>query len=216
MPPYHELHPCTSYDKNDENTCWVSHHSNDRFCISANLICFSECLSCSFILKDSQGGTVMKHLGHVNAYMMCNTNIFDILIKVNSFPLSHPHIRILDGSFFHCCLFLVVYMIHVLDGGPTLEMYPMDLQVEKCSDLGDSPPDHHFYHNIELWYKTTHNKFASYAWIDSPYDCLVASCISMSSMIYELVHFLSKFVVIFLDGILYIMITLPTINCMIT
>ena len=39
-----------------------------------------------------------------------------------------------------------------------------------------------------------------HAWIDSHYACLVAS-ISMSSMIYELVHFLSKFVVFFLDGI---------------
>ena len=130
----------------------------------------------------------MKHLGQVKAYMMHNTNIFDNLLKVNSFPLCHSQIRILDGSFFHCCLFLVVYMIHLSDGGPTLEMDPMHLQVEGC-------------HDIEIWYNTTHNKFASYAWIDSPYDCLVASCISVSSMIYELVHFLSKFVVIFIDGI---------------
>ena len=73
---FHSIpHIVISYDKNDENTCWVSHHSNDRFCIYANLICFSECLSCAFILKDSQGGTIMKHLGHVKAYMMHNTNI---------------------------------------------------------------------------------------------------------------------------------------------
>lgn len=137
---------------------------------------------------------------------MRETNTFDILIKVNSFPLSHPHVRILDGSFFHCCFLPLVYMLHILDGGPTLEMDPMDLEVDECSNLVDAPtleapPDHHFYHDIELWYNTTHNNFASYTWIDSHYDCLVASCISMSSMIYELVHFLSKFVVIFLDGI---------------
>ena len=67
-------------------------------------------------------------------------------------------------------------------------MDPMDLRVEEC-------------HDIELWYKTTHDKFAPYAWIDTHYDCIVASCISMSSMISELVHFLRKFVVIYLDGI---------------
>ena len=116
-----------SYDEHDAYTCWVSHHTNARFCISANLICFSECLSCSFILKDSQGGTITRHICYVKAYMMCNTNIFDILIKVNSFPLSHPQLRILDGSFFHCCLLLPVYMLHLLDGGATLEMGPLDL-----------------------------------------------------------------------------------------
>ena len=54
-----------SYDEHDAYTCWVSYHTNDRFCTSANLICFSECLSCSFILKDSQGGAVMRQFGHV-------------------------------------------------------------------------------------------------------------------------------------------------------
>ena len=68
-------------------------------------------------------------------------------------------------------------------------------------DPMDTPPVYHSCHDIEKWYNTTHDKFASYAWIDLHYDCLVASCIPMSSMIYELVHFLSKFVVIFLDGI---------------
>lgn len=51
------------------------------------------------------------------------------------------------------------------------------------------------------WTYHTHHKFAPHAWIDSHYDCLVASCIPMSPMIYELVHFLSKFVVIYLDDI---------------
>ena len=37
--------------------------------------------------------------------------------------------------------------------------------------------------------------------VDSHSDCLVAYYISMSSMIYEFVHFLSKFVVILIDGI---------------
>ena len=97
-----------SYDLHDAYTCWVSYHTNARFCISANLICFSECLSCSFMLKDSQGDTVMTQFGHVKAYTMCNTNICENLVKVNSFPLSHPQIRILDGSFFHCCFLLLV------------------------------------------------------------------------------------------------------------
>jgi len=49
-----------------------------------------------------------RHFHHetywvVKAYMMRNTNIFDILIKVNSFPLSHSQICILDGPYFHCC-----------------------------------------------------------------------------------------------------------------
>ena len=74
-----------SYDEHDAYTCWVSYHTNDRFCISANLICFSECLSCSFILEVSQGDAIIQQLGHVKAYMMCDTNIFDNLIKVNSF-----------------------------------------------------------------------------------------------------------------------------------
>ena len=130
----------------------------------------------------------MRQLGHAKSYTMRDTNIFDTLIKVNSFPLSHPQIHTLDGSLFNCCFLLVVYMIHLWDGETIWEMDTMDLQVEEC-------------HDIELWYSTTHNKFASYAWIDSHYDCLVASYIRMSSMIYELVHFLSKFVVIFLDGI---------------
>ena len=33
-----------SYDEHDAYTCWVSYHTNVRFCIYANLICFSECL----------------------------------------------------------------------------------------------------------------------------------------------------------------------------
>ena len=103
----------------------------------------------------------------------------------------------------------------------------MDLRIEKRSDLLDVPPELHSCHDIEHWYINTplthcintsifvdcahtcharwtyhtHHKFALHAWIDSHYDCLVASCIPMSSMIHELVHFLSKFVVIYLDGI---------------
>ena len=111
-----------SYDEHDAYTCWVSYHMNDRFCISANLICFSECLSSSFILKDSEGDIVMRQFGYVKAHTMCDTNILDILIKVNSFPFSHPQIRILDGSLFHCCFLLVVYMIHLANGGATLEI----------------------------------------------------------------------------------------------
>ena len=59
-----------SYDEHDAYICWVSYHSNDRFCISANLIGFSKCLSCSFILEDSQGSAVMRQLGHAKAYIM--------------------------------------------------------------------------------------------------------------------------------------------------
>ena len=95
----------------------------------------------------------------------------------------------------------------------------MDHRIEERSDLLDAPSNLHSCHDIEHWYANTslfvdcaqtchvrwtyhtQDKFASYAWIDSYYDCLVASYLSMSSMIYELVHFLSKFVVIFLDGI---------------
>ena len=127
------------YDEHDAYTCWVSYLTNDRCCICTNLICFSECLSCSFILKDSQGITVMRHIGYVKAYMMCNTNIFDILIKVSSFPLSHSQICILHGSFFHCCFLLVVYIIHLADGGATLEIGSMDLHIEERSDLWDAP-----------------------------------------------------------------------------
>ena len=197
----------------------VYYHSNDRFCMTANLICFFECLSCSFILKDSKGGTITRHIGHVKVYTIRTTNMFKNILKVNSFPLSHSLIRILDGPFFHCCFLLLVYMLHILDGGPTLEIGSMDLHIEERSDLLDAPSSLHSCHDIEYWYSNTsifgdcahtcharwtyhtHDKFASYAWIDSHYDCLVASCITMSSMIYELVHFLSKFVVIYLDGI---------------
>jgi hypothetical protein len=165
----------------------------------------------------------MRHFGHAKTYTMRDTTIFENLIEVNTFLLSLPHIRILVGPYFHCCLLLLVYTIHLLDGGPTLEMGPMDLQVEERSKIVDAPPDHNSCHNIEKWYAmkplqyctntyifvdeharwkhSLHNNFASYAWIDSHYDCLVASCISMSSMIYKLVHFLSKFVVIYIDGI---------------
>ena len=128
-----------SYDEHDAYTCWVSYHTNDRFCTSANLICFSECLSCSFILKDSQGGNSMRQLGHLKPYTMCDTNIFDILIKVNSFPLSHPQVCIWDGSLFHCCFLLVVYMIHLVNGGATLEIGYMDLHIEERSHLWDAP-----------------------------------------------------------------------------
>src|SRR3954463_6626005 len=70
-------HLVLSYDKNDENTCWVSYHTNDRCCICTNLICFSECLPCSFIFKDSQGGTITTHIGYVKAYKMCNSIILE-------------------------------------------------------------------------------------------------------------------------------------------
>ena len=107
------------------------------------------------MLKDSQGDTVMTQFGHVKAYTMCNTNICENLLKVNSFPLSHPQICILDGSLFHCCFLLLVYMLHLLDGGPTLEMEPMDLQVEERSDLLDAPSNLHSCHDIEHWYTNT-------------------------------------------------------------
>ena len=139
-----------SYDEHDAYTCWVSYHTNDRFCTSANLICFSECLSCSFILKDSQGGTVMRQLRHIKVYTMWDTNIFVNIPKENSFPLSHPQICILDGSLFHCCFLLLVYMLHLLDGGPTLEMEPMDLQVKERSDLLDAPSNLHSCHDIDI------------------------------------------------------------------
>ena len=176
----------------------------------------------------------MRHIGYGKAYMMCNIYIFDTLLKVNSFPLSHPQISILDGSFFHCCLLLVVYMIHIANGGSTLVIGSMDIHIEERSDLLDAYLNLHSCHDIKHWYTNTsifvdcaqkcharwtyhsHHKFASYAWIDSHYDCFVASCIPMSSMIYELVHFLGKFVVIFLMAYSYIMIILPNINCMIT
>ena len=182
-----------SYDEHDTYTCWVSYQTNDRFCTSANLICFSECLSCSFILKVSQGITVMRHIGYSKAYMMRNTNIFDILIKVNSFPLSHPQVRILDGSLFHCCFLLVVYMLHLVNGGTTLEIGYMDLHIEERSHLLDAPSELHSCHGIENWYTNTsifvdcaptcharwtyhtHHKIAPHEWIDSYYACLVAT-----------------------------------------
>ena len=94
----------------------------------------------------------------------------------------------------------------------------MDLHIEECSHFLDAPSDFHSCHDIEHWYTNTsifvdcahtcharwtyhtHHMFAPYAWIDTHYACLVAP-IPMSSTIYELVHFLSKFFVIFLDGI---------------
>jgi hypothetical protein len=97
----------------------------------------------------------MKHLGHVKAYIMHNTNIFDILIKVNSFPWSHPQICILDGSLFHCCLLLVVYMIYLANGGATLEIGSMDLHIEERSHLLDAPSNLHSCHDIEHWYTNT-------------------------------------------------------------
>jgi hypothetical protein len=188
----HSLVP--SYDKNEDNTCWVSHHTNDRFCIHANLICFSECLSCSFVLKDPQGGTVMKHMGHAKTYMMRDTNFFENIVKVSSFPLSHPHMHISNGPYFHCCFILLVYMIHLLDGGTTLKLGFADLEVEERSDLADAPTldapaDHHSCHDIDQrydkklltycantsifvdvharWTHLFHNEFALYEWIDS-------------------------------------------------
>ena len=181
-----------SYDEHDAYTCWVSYHTNDRFCTSANLICFSKCLSCSFILKDSQGGNITRQLGYVKAYKMRNSIIVENLLKVTSFHLSHPQIHILDGSFFHCYFLLVLYMIHILDGGPTLEMEPMDLQVKERSDLLEAPLNLHSCHDIEHWYTNTslfvdcahtcharwtyhtHDKFSSYAWIDSHYEFMIA------------------------------------------
>ena len=65
-----------SYDEHDAYTCWVSRPSNDRSCFCTNLICFSKCFSCSFILGDSQG--VVRQLGHAKAYTMCNTNFATI------------------------------------------------------------------------------------------------------------------------------------------
>ena len=62
-----------SYDEHDAYTCLVSYHTNDRFCTFANLVCFSECLSCSFVLKDSQGGTITRHFGYEKAYTRCAT-----------------------------------------------------------------------------------------------------------------------------------------------
>ena len=105
-----------SYDEHDAYTCLVSYHMNDRFCTSANLICFSECLSCSFILKDLQGGTTTRHIGYVKAYKMCDSIILEKLLKVTSFPLIHPQIRTLDGSPFHSCFLLIIYMIHLANG----------------------------------------------------------------------------------------------------
>ena len=58
-------HLVLSYVKNDENTCWVFHHTNDRFCFQANLICFSECLPCSFVLKELHGTAITRHIGYV-------------------------------------------------------------------------------------------------------------------------------------------------------
>ena len=37
-----------SYDEHDAYTCWVFYHTNESFCTSANLICFSKCLSMFF------------------------------------------------------------------------------------------------------------------------------------------------------------------------
>ena len=110
---------------------------------------FSECLSCSFVLKDSQGITVMRHIGYVKAYKMYNSNILGTFLKVTSFPLSHLQISILDGSFFHCSLLHLIYMLHLLDVGATLEIDPLDLQVEERSHLFDAPSNLHSCHDIE-------------------------------------------------------------------
>ena len=75
-----------------------------------------------FRLKDSQGITIMRHIGYVKAYMMCNSNIFRNIHKVNSFPLSHPQVCILDGSLFHCCF-------------PSCCLH--DTSRERRSDIGD-------------------------------------------------------------------------------
>ena len=122
----------------------------------------------------------MRQLDHVKAYMVRDTNIFDIP-KVNSFPLRHPQIRILDGSLFHCCFLLVVYMVYIANEGATLKIGSMDLHIEERSDFLDAPSNLHSCHDIELWYiytsifvdcahtchahwtYHTHEKFASYA-----------------------------------------------------
>ena len=73
----------------------------------------------------------MHHAHHKKAYSMRNYIILEKLLKVNSFPLSHPQIRIWDGSLFHCCFLLVVYMIHLVNGGATFEIGYMDLHIEE-------------------------------------------------------------------------------------
>ena len=150
MSPYYEILPCPFLDDHDASTCWVFYGTNDRF--SANLICFSECLSCSFVLKDSQGGNITRHFGYVKAYKMRNYIILETLLKVNSFSLSHPQMRISDGSLFHCCFLLIVYMIHLVNGGATLEIGYMDLHIEERSHLLDAPSVFHPCLDIELWY----------------------------------------------------------------
>ena len=80
-----------------------------------------------------------RHIGYVKAYKMRNYIILVTLLKVNSFSLSHPQLRILDGSLFHCCFLLVVYMIHLVNGGATLMIGSMDLHIEERSDLLDAP-----------------------------------------------------------------------------
>jgi hypothetical protein len=109
-----------------------------------------------------------------------------------------------------------------------LELGSTGHQVEERSDLVEeptleAPPDLHSCHDIEQWFANKlltyctntfifvdeharwkhsfHKNFAPYEWIDSHYEWLDASSLSMSSMIYELVHFLSKFVVICLHGL---------------
>lgn len=95
-------------------------------------------------------------------------------------------------------------MIHLVNGGATLEIGYMDLHIEERSHLLDASSEFHSCHDIEHWYINTsifidcahtchaqwtfqtQHKFALYAWIDSHYACLVAY-ISMSSMIYDLV-----------------------------
>ena len=86
---------------------------------------------------------------------MCNYIILETLLKVTSFPLSHPQVRILDGSLFHCCFLLVVYMIHLANGGATLEIGSMDLHIEERSHLLDAPSELHSCLDIELWYTNT-------------------------------------------------------------
>ena len=80
---------------------------------------------------------------------------FNILIKVNSFPLSHPQICILDGPLFHCFFLLVVYMVHLANGGATLKIGSMDLRIEERSDLLDAPSNLHSCHDIKHWYTNT-------------------------------------------------------------
>ena len=73
-----------------------------------------------------------------------------------------------------------------------MEIGSMDLHIEERSDLLDAPSNLHSCHDIEHWYTNTsifvdcahtcharwtyhtHDKFSSYAWIDSHYEFMIA------------------------------------------